>query len=176
MKKIEIKLPKADIEEFCEICSKLKRRGIYIEVGQGTVDVSGSSILGLTMIDENKSADLIIRQNVSARDTELFKKWIVPLYFQKEGYTAYVVRNGRAEKIGTRGNFTEFIAMFLPYLDDDVEFKAGDCFGIRPVTKEEIKDAWKALNSDGTIKPEHHSSSFKEVFHRFHKACEKVKK
>lgn len=168
-KKIEIILPKTDIEEFCNVCSRLKsEHGYTIEVAQGHVTVCGSSIMGLTQLDESRTADLIIRHDGSFKKKETFKKWIAPVYEPSEGYTAYIVRDGRTEVLGRKTNFSEFIRLYEPYIDDDVEFKAGDIFGIRTVPKEIIKETLLLiLNGDGAVR--------QEDVERFSKACRKIK-
>lgn len=74
---IQIKIPKLDIPAFCKVCAGFKSRGIYTEVFQDNKVVSGSSMLGLAMLDEDEPMYLMTRQYMSDDDIGLIQQWIM---------------------------------------------------------------------------------------------------
>lgn len=73
--RFEIKPPREDAGEFCEICSRLKNRGIYVEVSQEGIVVSGSSLIGMLMLDPEKKTEFMTRQLIPEDDMKLLEKW-----------------------------------------------------------------------------------------------------
>lgn len=70
---LNINLPNSDYQEFLYKAEKLKS-GI-IEIAQGNNVLSGKSLLGLSLIDNNKPQKLIIRGFFDDSFVDSFKKW-----------------------------------------------------------------------------------------------------
>lgn len=74
---LEIKLKKEDIKEFCDVCTQLKNKGVYVEVYQDSKVISGSSIIGLTLIDFERSVHIITRVKIERDVIKKLNRWIV---------------------------------------------------------------------------------------------------
>lgn len=70
---LNINLPNSDYQEFLYKAEKLKS-GI-VEIAQGNNVLSGKSLLGLSLIDNNKPQKLIIRGFFDDSFVDSFKKW-----------------------------------------------------------------------------------------------------
>lgn len=73
----QIQLNKEDIEDFCDICTQLKASGVYVEVAQDNKVISGSSIIGLMLIDFDKPAHIITRVKVEHDAVQKLSRWIL---------------------------------------------------------------------------------------------------
>ena len=71
----QIKLNKEDIEEFCEVCTQLKNAGVHVEVFQDNKVISGSSIIGLAIIDFDRPAHIITRVKIERTALEKLDRW-----------------------------------------------------------------------------------------------------
>ncbi|HAU84932.1 MAG TPA: hypothetical protein DCW90_05350 [Lachnospiraceae bacterium] len=67
-----LKLSKNNLCRFCDLCTHLKTQGMHIEVFQDNIVVSGSSFLGLTLIDCDKPFKIISRNDVAL---DCFNEW-----------------------------------------------------------------------------------------------------
>ncbi len=70
---LNINLPSSDYQEFLYITEKLKS-GI-VEIAQDNNVLSGKSLLGLSLIDNNKPQKLIIRGFFDDNFVDSFRKW-----------------------------------------------------------------------------------------------------
>lgn len=70
---LNINLPSSDYQEFLYIAEKLKS-GI-VEIAQGNNVLSDKSLLGLSLIDNNKPQKLIIRGFFDDDFVDSFRKW-----------------------------------------------------------------------------------------------------